>query len=189
MVKNNVKSQTKLCSIVNEFKKAGKRDLANFVLSHLMKALSGLLENTWKMESISKKICRSRQTHMEMINKHSRESCADSCNGKLLKYAFEVFQESNIHPLLFRAAVRKLLQMGLRKSRNILIIVSCTKTFLLRPIELFFDTFCTPSINKYSWIVVDGKEVLFLNNFWCSCKLIPWEAFLVLLEREVVHFP
>ena len=88
--------------------------------------------------------------------------------------------------------------MGLGKSRNILIIVNCTKTFLLRPIELLFDTFCrplinkyacTPSINKYAWIVLDGKDVIFLNNFWCSCKLIPWEAFLVLLEREVVLFP
>ena len=118
----------------------------------------------------------------------------NGCN-MLLKFFKRV---SNVHPLLFRAAVWKLLQIGLGKSRNILIIVNCTKTFLLRPIELLFDTFCTPlinkyactpSINKYAWIVLDGKEVIFLNNFWCSCKLIPWEAFLVLLEREGVHFP
>ena len=70
-----------------------------------MKALSELLENTWKMESTSKNVCRSKQNHMEKITEHSHESCADSGNGEWLNYALEVLQENNIHPLLFTAAV------------------------------------------------------------------------------------
>ena len=42
---------------------------------------------------------------------------------------------------------------------------------------------------KYVWIEVDGKEVIFLNDFRWSSELITWERFLVLLVGEVVHFP
>ena len=80
--------------------------------------------------------------------------------------------------------------MGRGKSGNILIIGSanCAKTFLLRPLELLFGTFCTPSNNKYAWIGLDGKEIIFWNDFWWSSELISWETFFVLLEGEVVHF-
>ena len=80
--------------------------------------------------------------------------------------------------------------MGRGKSGNILIIGSanCAKTFLLRPLELLFGTFCTPSNTKYAWIGLDGKEIIFWNDFWCSNELISWETFFVLLEGEVVHF-
>ena len=49
MVENNIKSETELFAIADEQKKAGKKDLANFVLSHSTKAISDLLENTRKM--------------------------------------------------------------------------------------------------------------------------------------------
>ena len=56
MVGNNIKSETELFAIADEQKKALKKDLANFVLSPSRKALSDLLEYTWKMESASKKV-------------------------------------------------------------------------------------------------------------------------------------
>ena len=56
MVENNIKSETELFAIADEQKRAGKKDLANFALSRSTKALSDLLENTWKMESSSKKV-------------------------------------------------------------------------------------------------------------------------------------
>ena len=55
MVENNIKSETNLFAIADEQKKAGKKDLAHFVLPQSMKALGDLFENTWKMESASKK--------------------------------------------------------------------------------------------------------------------------------------
>ena len=54
MVDNDIKSEIELVAIADEQKKAGKKDLANFALSRLTKALSDLLKKTWKMESASK---------------------------------------------------------------------------------------------------------------------------------------
>ena len=59
---------------------------------------------------------------------------------------------------------------------------NCAKTLLLKPMEPFFDTFCTPSKNKYAWIGLDEEQVIFLNDFCWASGLIPWETFLVLLE-------
>ena len=48
MIRNNIKSETKLFAIADEQKNAGKNDLANFVLSSSTKGLSDLLENIWE---------------------------------------------------------------------------------------------------------------------------------------------
>ena len=127
---------------------------------------------------------------MEVTHEHSRKSCADSCNGEWLNCALDVLQDNNIYAPLFSAAVQKLLQMRLGKSRNALIIgtTNCAKIFLLGPLELLLDTFSTPSTNRYACIGLDGKEVIFLNDFRWSSELIPWKTFLVLLEGEVLHF-
>ena len=55
MVENNIKSETELFAIADEQKKAGKKDLANFVLSRSTKAISDLLENTRKMGGLQAK--------------------------------------------------------------------------------------------------------------------------------------
>ena len=46
LVENNIKSETELFAIAEEQQKAGKKDLANFVLPCSKTALSDLLENT-----------------------------------------------------------------------------------------------------------------------------------------------
>lgn len=149
MVDNDIKSEIELVAIADEQKKVGKKDLANFALSCLTKALSDLLEKTWKMESANKKVFRSKQTRMKVIDEYSNESCADSCSGEWLNRALEVLLENNIYPQYLSGAVRKLLQMGRGKSRNIVIgRTNCAKTFLLKPFELLFDTFCAPSKNS-----------------------------------------
>ena len=84
MVENNIKSETELFAIADEQTKAGKKDLANFVLSRSTKALSDLLENTWKMESASKKVFYSKQTSTEVIQENSHGRCTDSCSGEWL---------------------------------------------------------------------------------------------------------
>ena len=77
MVENNIKSETGLFTIADEQKKAGKKDLAKFVLSRPVKALSDLLENTWKMELASKKVFCSKQPPAEVIREHLHGRCAD----------------------------------------------------------------------------------------------------------------
>ena len=57
-----IRSETELFAIADEQKKAEEKDLKSFPLSRSTKALSDLLENTWKMKSTSKKAFRSKQT-------------------------------------------------------------------------------------------------------------------------------
>ena len=80
MVENNIKSETELFAIADEQKKARKKDLANVVLRRSTNTLSDLLENSWEMESASKKVFCSEQTRMEVIHKNSHGRCADSCS-------------------------------------------------------------------------------------------------------------
>ena len=105
MVENSIKSETELFAIVDKQKKAGKKDLANFVLRRSTNALSYLLENTWKMESVSKKVFCSKQTCIEAIHEHSHRRCADSCGEEWLNCALEVLQENDIYPPYFSTAV------------------------------------------------------------------------------------
>ena len=105
MVENNIKIETELFAIAAEQKKAGKKDLANFVLLCSTNALSHLLENTWEMESGSKKGFCSKQTSMEVIHEHSHGRCADSCSEEWLNCALEVLQENDIYPPYFSTAV------------------------------------------------------------------------------------
>ena len=128
---------------------------------------------------------------MEVIHEHSHKSCANSCNGEWLNCALDVLQENIIYAPFFSAAVQKLLQMRLGKSRNTLMIgtTNYAKIFLIGLLELLLDTFCTPSANKYACSRLDGKEVILLNDFWWSSEPIRWETFLVLLEGEVLQFP
>ena len=66
MVESNVKRESELFSIGDEEKKAGKKDLANFVLRRSTKAFSDLLENAWKMETASKKVFCLKQIRIPM---------------------------------------------------------------------------------------------------------------------------
>ena len=105
MVENNIKSETELFAIADEHKKAGKKDLANFVLPRSTKEWSDLLENTWTMESASKKSFCSKQTCMEVIDENSHGRCADSCSEEWLNCALEVLKENDICPPYFSTAV------------------------------------------------------------------------------------
>ena len=80
MVKNNIKREIELFAIADEQKKAGKKDLANFVLSRPTKAISDLLENTRKMGVYKQNVFYStKQTCMEVIHEYSHRRCEDFC--------------------------------------------------------------------------------------------------------------
>ena len=71
---------------------------------------------------------------MEVIHKHSHDSCEDFCNGEWLNYVLDVLQKNDTHDPFFSDAVQRLLQMELGKSRNILIIgrTNCAKNISTR---------------------------------------------------------
>ena len=53
IVKQEIKSETKLLAIANEQREEGKKDLADFVLSRSSKSLNDLIQQTWKMKKAS----------------------------------------------------------------------------------------------------------------------------------------
>lgn len=63
------------------------------------------------------------------------------------------------------------------------------KTFLLKPLELFFNTFTNPASDKYAWVGADSAEAISLNDFRWSRELIEWKSFLLLLEGDRVNLP
>ena len=56
LIKHNIKSDTALFAKAHEQKEAGKKDLAQFVMSHSSKSLQDVIQNTWKMHTSSEKV-------------------------------------------------------------------------------------------------------------------------------------
>ena len=96
----------------------------------------------------------------------------------------------SVHPYLFADRVRTVLSKGRGELRNVIVgPANCSKTSLLRPLEVIFKTFSNPANDKYGWVGADKAEVIFLNDFRWSSELIKWNEFLLLLEGHTVHLP
>ena len=105
--------------------------------------------------------------------------------------ARQVLQLNSINPFVFADAMRQLLEHGRGKFRNLLIVgpANCGKTFLLKPLEIIFWAFTSPANDKYAWVGADQAEVIVLQDFRWSSKLICWKDLLLLLEGENVKLP
>ena len=94
-------------------------------------------------------------------------SCVEVCDGSWLKSVEEVLTNNKLHPAVFGTALRELLTLRRGKYRNIIIVgpSNCGKTFLLKPLELIFETFANPASHKYAWVGAHDAEIIFLNDF------------------------
>ena len=83
------------------------------------------------------------------------------------------------------------LAKGRGKYRNILLKrpANCGKTFILKPLNSIFHTFSNPATTTFAWVGAQDCEVIFLNDFRWSDKIIPWYDLLLLLEGQTVHLP
>ena len=140
MLENVIKTYTELFAKADEQKKAGKKDLANFVLARSSKALNDLLSNTWKMEAASSKISRRSIPRIDIIRQCETQDCVDGCDGLWFRCATEVLRRNRVHPIIFAEAMRELLVKVRGKYRNIIIVgpANCAKTFLLKPLQSMF---------------------------------------------------
>lgn len=191
LVENGIKTEIELFAAANDQKQAGKKDLANFILSRNSKSLGDLIKNTWKMENSKSIMDKQTQSRMEIIYNYAMKECDDSCQGEWLRCAKEVLRQNKIETFDFSSALRQLLSKGRGKQRNVLIVgpANCGKTFLLRPLEILYDTFCNPSNDKYAWLGVQDAQAIFLNDFRWSSDMIAWRDLLNLLEGLTVHLP
>lgn len=192
VLKRGIKREVELLALANEQKTEGKIDLAEFVLGRSSKCLKELISCTWKMKNATSILQREKMPRMTLIRQSLRDiQCVDSCGGNWLKCALEVLKQNHVHPYVFAAAVRELLERGRGKFRNIMIVgpANCGKTFLLMPITTIFKSFLNPATTSYAWLGVEDAEVIFLNDFRWSSEIIAWKDFLLLLEGQPIHFP
>ena len=62
---NKIKTDTELLAKAFEQKEAGKKDLANFLISRSPKSLQDLIVTTWKMQDAVAQVQRNKTTRME----------------------------------------------------------------------------------------------------------------------------
>ena len=191
LVSNEIKTDTELFAKAFEQKEAGKKDLANFLMSRSPKSLQDLIVTTWKMQDAVAQVQRNKTARMEVIRENAGKECAAGCNGVWLECALEVLKNNGVHPIVFAVAMRELLTKGRGKFRNIMIVgpANCAKTFLLAPLQNIFRTFSNPANDKYAWLGAETAELIFLNDFRWSPEMIAWKELLLLLEGQTVHLP
>ena len=82
---------------------------------------------------------------METIHQTANTECVQHCEGTWLQSAIEVLTNNQIHPVVFAHSLRKLLENGRGKFRNIMVVgpPNCGKTFILMPLTKFLTHFQT----------------------------------------------
>ena len=121
LVANGIKCEVKLFAKASEQKDAGKKDLANFLLSRSPKSLQDLIATTWKTQSTKQQIQRNSKPRMEVIRKHASEECVSGCEGDWLECAQEVLRNNAVHPIVFTVVMNELLSKGRGKFRNMIV--------------------------------------------------------------------
>ena len=192
-VQKGIKSRLQLLSLTNQQKREGKTDLAEFIANRGYKAVEEALTVGWEMEEAPAKLERNQKTTMEILEEFLQEECVSTCNfnKKWLAIAKDILQRNSIPKADFTKAVRDFLVKGHGKYRNILLKgpANCGKTLILNSLNSIFNTFSNPATTSFAWVGAQDCEVIFLNDFRWSEKIIPWRDLLLLLEGQTVHLP
>lgn len=188
-VQKGIKSRLELLSLANQQKEDGKTDLAEFIANRGYKAVEEAIRIGWEMEEAPAKLERNNKTRMEILQEFLEVECVSGCNKQWLSIAKDILRRNSIPEAAFTEVVRNLLVKGRGKYCNILLKgpANCGKTFLLNPLNSIFHTFTNPATTSFAWVGAEDCEVIFLNDFRWSEKIIPWHDLLLLLEGQTVH--
>ena len=129
---------------------------------------------------------QAKTTRVEILQQQLSVVCI--CRGEWLKCALEILENNSISRAVFAEAIWMFPDRGRGKGRNIFIAgpANNSKTFILDPLRIVYNAFLSPATCSYAWLVVEEKEVIFLNDFRWSPVILPWSD--MLLEGAVVHF-
>lgn len=189
--KHNISTLTELYHVAKKRREDGEKDLMNFIFSRTDKQLEEIIEKTFRVKGATEKLERLSKSRLDLLQAKGREQCAVGAGCEWLACAEEVLMKNAIHPLLFASAIRDALVQGRGKWRNIFICgpANCGKTFILKPLELIYESFTNPAKDKYCWVDADKKEVILLQDFRWDPETIAWKSLLLLLEGETVKLP
>ena len=190
-MQKGIKTRTELLALANEQKQEGKTDLAEFILNRGPKAVAEALSTGWEMAGAKQKLQSSTMSRMELLQKSMEGVCANERERAWLECAQEVLEWNGISWQVFALVVTELLTKGCGKFRNLLFVgpANSAKTFLLQPLVAIFNTFCNGATATFAWVGAEQAEVVFLNDFRWSPKIIPWQDLLLMLEGQPVHLP
>ncbi len=90
---------------------------------------------------------REKMNRMDIIRIAVEGECVANCNGEWFTCAMEVLRNNQLHPYLYAASLRELLEKGRGKFGNIMICgpAKCAKSFMLRPLQNVFEAFSNPA--------------------------------------------
>lgn len=143
----------------------------------------------WEMTNAEATLERSKLSRVEVLQKATAEACV--CEEEWRACAEDILAKNQIAPAVFATSVMNLLKVGRGKYNNVMIVgpANCGKTFILNPLTNIYKTFSNPATGSFAWVGAEEAEVLFLNDFRWSAKMIPWHDLLLLLEGQPVHLP
>ena len=190
-VSKGIKTRVELLALAHTQKQSGKTDLAEFIANRGSRAVEEALKVGWELEEAPRDLERASKTRMEILKCFLEKECVAGCNMQWLTMARDILSRNNISEAEFCEAVRCLLSKGRGKYRNILIKgpANCGKTFMLDPLNSIYRSFKNPATTSFAWVGAQNCEIIFLNDFRWSEKVIPWHDLLLLLEGQTVHLP
>ena len=97
----NVKTDTELFVQASIQKEAGKKELANFVMSRSSKTLQDLITSSWEMNGAVEELRQHSVPRMETIRQTANTECVQHCERTWLQSAIEVLTNNQINPVVF----------------------------------------------------------------------------------------
>ena len=141
LVKQNIKSTTKLYALVQERKNESYKDLASDVLLWSSKKLDDPAE--YMADGRSYKAIgfdRAKTSKIKVLRKVAEEDWAWQCEEMFLQRAYEVITNNNIHPYVFAAAQQDPTGVGKVPKYNDHRPSQLWENFKLAPLQIIFET-------------------------------------------------
>lgn len=189
VVKQNIKSDLQLCALARQEIQDGKQNFANFILRKTEKSRKEIIKTAWKIHNSAEILAREDKNRLEILYDHAEKECTCVVKGEWKTSATEILQNNGIDQSVFTSAIMMCLEKGRGKKQNVIIVgpTNCGKTFLLKPLLSIYKTFVNPATGTFAWVGVENSEVVFLNDFRWSERIMPWADFLNLLEGAPIH--
>ena len=168
----------------------GYKDLFNYIAVKPRALTEEMIMRMISMRSAEKRQAESHLSREDKLQRALGSECVEACDGKWIKYAKEICRTNGLNAYVVADAFRKAIILGRGKDNNIMIVGEKDrgKSFLVEPLESIFCTFSSPTKGSFSWIGMEGKEVVILNDVQWSEDLLPWADMLRLLDGSTVQF-
>jgi hypothetical protein len=188
VTKNNLKTKCQLLRFAKKQMEEGWTDIALYVLNNTPRALK-VMETCWEMVEAVDNEQRERKTRLQILEDARQKTCVTGCDERWKYMALQTLERNNCPAKEFGNAIKNALINGRGKGRNVMIIgpANCGKTFILRPLCDIFNAFVNPASGTFAWVGIEEAEIIFLNDFRWSERILPWQDLLRLLEGDKIH--